>query len=116
MAQHRKGTLTNARARAKAALQRMPLGSVVMIGQWLDTGEYAAKTGSAMSWAHERFRPVEQWASAPKARGTGRKLIKLEIKSGTRRNPGRQDPAVRMAIADATKILGRVPRNVRGRR
>lgn len=216
MAQHRKGTLTNARSQAKAALQRMPLGSVVMVGQWTDTGEYVAKAGGGMSWAHERFRPVEQWASAPKLHGTGRKMIKLEIKQGTlrrnpqvtyrlhtllaprfmdiaqiqfaiaelwlghlkvasyssnmtrlinelerrtgirydtvgqmdefiewhrslpsgtrrklrqrlkdgagkvtgtlRRNPGADDPAVRLAIADAKRILGRTPRNLRGRR
>lgn len=85
---HRKGSLTQARAVAKTRLRGMPLGSIVMIGQWIDNGEYEAKTGGGSTWMHERFRPVEQWSSAAAANGQKR-YVKLTVK---RSNPATKAP------------------------
>jgi len=46
MAKHRKGTISNARSAAKSRLEYMPFGTGVIVGQWLDTGEYEAKTAT----------------------------------------------------------------------
>lgn len=86
---HRKGTLTQARAAAKIRLQGMPLGSIVMVGQWLDTGKHEAKTGGGSNWAHKMFMPVEQWTSVPYKTKPGKKMVKVDIPKGKRKNPYR---------------------------
>jgi hypothetical protein len=75
---HRRGSLTHARSQAKAKLHGMPIGSRAVVGHWLDTNTYEAKFGGGMSWAHERFRPVEVWVVAV-GRGGRTKLEKWSI-------------------------------------
>lgn len=87
MAKHRRGSLTSARERAKSILDRMPFGTRVIVGQWIDTGEYEAKAGSGGD-LHDRFRQVELWTSTPYKTKPGKKMVKLDIKAG-RRNPKR---------------------------
>ena len=79
---HRRGTLTYARAQASTILERMPMGSLVMVGRWIDNGDYEAKAGGGMNWANINFRPVEQWTSKSSKRG--RQVVKV------RQNPRRR--------------------------
>lgn len=78
---HRRGSLTHARSQAKAILDRSPIGTLVMVGQWLDTGEYEAKAGGGMSWGHERFMPVEQWTTTL-GKSERLKKVSMPVKMG----------------------------------
>jgi len=81
----RRGSLTHARASAKSKLSRMPVGSIAMIGQWLNTGKYEALVGGGLNY-HERFMPVEQVVRT--ARGT--KTVPIKRNSGMKKNPPRK--------------------------
>jgi len=80
MTKHRRGSLTHARASAKSKLSRMPVGSIAMVGQWINTGKYEAQVGGGMNY-HERFMPVEQVVRT--ARGTRTVPVKRGNPCGT---------------------------------
>lgn len=87
---HRRGSLTDARAAAKRRLESMPFGTVVMVGQWLDTGKYEAKTGGGMNWKHKYFMPVEQWTSVPFKTKPGKKMVRKAIPQVKRKNSSKK--------------------------